>query len=297
MEGVLMSMDKLQEKIRKMKNPTMVDFSVDPSRIPPDILSQEHSEILACDRFCRELLDGLKTLVPAVRFRVGHYSLMGPDGLFLMHRMAQYAKSLGYYVLLDAPECTSREAAEFTVKTLFAENSIWQFDALAVSAYAGSDVLKPYVEALRSSGKDLFVLLRSANKSAAELQDLLTGSRLVHMAAADIVYRLAEPLVGRSGYSQIAAIGPASVADVLKKLRSRYPKMFLLLDGYDYTNANAKNCSYAFDKLGHGALACAGSGITAAWDTDASEGTDYVEQALAAAERMKKNLLRYITVL
>ena len=88
-----------------------------------------------------------------------------------------------------------------------------------VSAYAGSDILKPYVQKLKQTGKDIFVVLRTANKSAAELQDLLTGSRLVHMAAADVVNRFADALVDRSGYSQIAVIGPASVADILKKIR------------------------------------------------------------------------------
>ena len=150
---------------------------------------------------------------------------------------------------------------------------------------------------MKSCEKDLFVVLRTANKSAAELQDLLTGSRLVHMAAADIVYRQCEPLVGRSGYSRIAAVGPASVADVLKKLRARYKSLFLLLDGYDYPNANAKNCSFAFDKLGHGAIACSGAGITCAWIADEANGEEYVRCAVEAAERMKKNLLRYITVL
>lgn len=292
-----MSIDKLQEKIRKLKNPSMVEFSLDIEMIPPHILEEEKSEILAYDRFCRELLDGLKGIVPAVRFSMGRFSLLGPDGLFLMSRMTRYAKELDYYVLLDAPESLSVQAAEASVKSLFSDKCIWAFDGLVVSAYAGSDVLKPYVQAVKSSQKDIFVVLRTANKSAAELQDLLTGSRLVHMAAADIVYRMCEPMVGRSGYSQIAAIGPASVADVLKKLRTRYKSLFLLVEGYDYPNANAKNCSNAFDKLGHGAIVCSGSGITAAWKADDTCGDNYIDHAVQAAERMKKNLLRYTTVL
>ena len=292
-----MAMDKLQEKIRKMKNPSMVDFSVEPNKVPPHILFEEESEIRAYERFCKELLAGLKDIVPAARFNMGRFSLLGPDGLFLMSRLTAYAKSLDYYVLLDAPECLSRQAAEYAVNSLFADTCLWQFDGLAVSTYAGSDVLKPYVEAVKNSGKDLFVVLRTANKSAAELQDLLTGSRLVHMAAADIVYRFCEPLTGRSGYSQIAAIGPATVADVLKKLRARYKSLFLLVDGYDYSNANAKNCSYAFDKLGHGAIACAGAGVTCAWSTEQANGAEYVACAVEAAERMKKNLTRYVTIL
>lgn len=292
-----MAIDKLQEKIRKMKNPSMVDFSVELEKLPLHLISQEHSEILAYDRFCRELLEGLKGLVPAVRFSVSFFSLLGPDGLFLMSRMTEYARKLDYYVLVDAPECFSKQSAEAAVRCFFSAKCPWQFDALAVSAYAGSDVLKPYVQAVKTANKDLFVVLRTANKSAAELQDLLTGSRLVHMAAADIACRLGEPLVGRSGYSQIAGIGPATVADVLKKLRAKYKSLFLLIDGYDYSNANAKNCSFAFDKLGHGAVACAGAGITAAWYEDETDGLDYVDCAVEAAERMRKNLTRYVTIL
>lgn len=292
-----MSIDKLQDKIRKLKNPSMVDLSIDPDKIPPHIIQEENSVLFAYDRFCRELMDALKGIVPAVRFHMGHFGLLGSDGLFLLSKMTDYAKECGYYVLLDVPECVSAQEAEYTAKMLFADNCHWQFDGISVGAYAGSDVLKPYVKRLKNTQKDLFVVLRSANKSAAELQDLLTGSRLVHMAAADIVNRLAEPLTGRSGYSQVAAIGPASVSDVLKKLRSRYKSLFLLLDGYDYPNANAKNCSFAFDKLGHGAIACASTGITAAWEAEPSDGTDYTDCALQAAERMKKNLLRYITIL
>ena len=292
-----MAIDKLQEKIRKMKNPSMVDMTIDISLIPPYILQEESSELLALERYGKELMDGLKTMVPAVRFHMGQFSLLGPDGLWILERLTRYAQEQGFYVALDAPESLSGQAAERAAQILFDSKCLFYFDALVVSAYAGSDCLKPYVKRLKASGKDLFVVLRTANKSAAELQDLLTGSRLVHMAAADVVNNLCDPLVGKSGYSQVAMIGPASVADVLKKLRTRYQKLFMLIDGYDYSNANAKNCSFAFDKMGHGAIACAGSSIWGAWKADETEGLEATERAVAAAERMKKNLTRYVTVL
>ena len=158
-----------------------------------------------------------------------------------------------------------------------------------------SDMLKPYVKQLKEKGKSLFVLLRGANKSASQVQDLMTGSRLVHIAAADSANRLGETLVGRSGYSQIGGIGSANAADSLKTLRGKYKSMFLLVDGYDYSNANAKNCSYAFDKFGHGAIVCACDTIAGAWKE--ADGADYAASAVAACERMKKNLTRYITIL
>ena len=77
----------------------------------------------------------------------------------------------------------------------------------------------------------------------------------------------------------------------------KYPKLFLLVDDMDYSGCNGKICSYAFDKFGHGAVVCIGTTITTAWKQTDSDGHDYLEQGVAAAERMKKNFARYVTVL
>ena len=223
-----MAIDKLQEKIRKVKNPTVVDLCVCAAQVPPHILEEEETLIRAYGRFYHELLSALKGVVPAVRFSLGHFSLLGPDGHSLLHDVTYLAKEQGFYVFLDGPESLSALSAVSGADALFAEKCPWWFDALVVSAYAGSDVLKPYVSRLKESKKDLFVVLRTANKSASELQDLLSGSRLVYMAAADKVSRQGVELIGRSGYSQVAGVGPASSADSLRNLREKYKNLFLL---------------------------------------------------------------------
>ena len=286
-----MSVDKLQEKIRKLKNPSVVDFTVTENQIPPHLLEEEGSFAKAYNRFCRELMDGLKGIVPAVRFSFSWLAMM--DMLSELNTLSAYASEQGYYVIVDAPEALSAQAAELAAQKMLSASC----DGILVTAYIGSDAVRPYVKKLKGSGKALFVVIRTANKTAVELQDLMTGSRLVHMAAADMVNRLGEPLPGRCGYNQVAALASASSADSLRTLRAKYRYVFLLLDGYDYPNANAKNCSYAFDKLGHGAAACAGSSITAAWQAEETDGTTYVQQAVQAAERMQKNLTRYISIL
>ncbi len=288
---------KLQEKVRKLKNPLVVDISLSPEQVPPHILNESLTPMLAYGRYYHELLCGLKDVVPAVRLNLGQFSMLGEEGLTLLRDVSHTAKAQGLYVFLDGPECWSVRHAEFAAKTLLSADCPWHFDALVVSAYAGSDVIKPYIPQIKGSGKDLFVVLRTPNKSASELQDLLSGSRLVHIAKANMVSLQGHPMVDRSGYSQIAGVGPASNSDALRNLRSKYPNLFLLVDGLDLPNANAKNCTLAFDKLGRGAVVCAGAGITAAWEEAQSEGRDYVELACQAAERLKKNLLRYITIL
>ena len=292
-----MSVDKLQEKIRKLKNPSVLDFDMLPEHIPPYIREDDSYFVSAYEFYCTELMQGLKNIVPAVRFSLGMMSLYGPDGLASLANLLRTARSLGYYILLDIPDAFSAREAARTAELLLGENANLEFDGLVTSAYIGSDGIRPYCEKMKDTDKDLFVLVRTANKTAPELQDLLTGSRLVHMAAADVVNRLAQPMTGRSGYSRVAAVAAASAPDSARTLRSKYKTLFLLLDGYDYPNANAKNCSAAFDALGHGAAACAGTSITAAWQNDPEDAGEFVRIAVEAAERMRKNLTRYVTIL
>lgn len=293
-----MSIDKLQEKIRKRKNPSVVDLTVDPSVIPPALMLSEGSLAKAYERWAWDMLAALDGLVPAVRFRFSAFAVLGAEGMDLLAWALKRARDHNYYVLLDAPEATSEAAAQWHARCLLDDGAALSFDGLIVTSYIGSDGLKPYVKLLRQKQSSLFAVLRTPNKSASEIQDLLTGSRLVHMAMADVVSHLGESLPGKCGYSQVGGVGAATSADSVRKLRSKYPGMFLLIDGYDCPGANAKNCSNGFDTLGHGAAVCAGSSIAAAWrEIDPQNGTDYIYHAVQAAERMKKNLTRYVTVL
>lgn len=287
-----MSVDRLQEKIRKCKNPSMVEFSMDRSLIPGCILEEEGDFVSAWRRFSRELLEGLKDVVPAVRFGMGSFALQGPEGMQALRDTLTVAGKLGYYVVLDAPEILSPMAAQNVADAWQAGLSC---DAMVISSYLGSDALRPFVP-LCQQGKAVFAVVRTANKTAPELQDLLTGSRHVHTAAAGMVNRHGESILGKFGYSQIGAVMGATNTDSIRSVRSKYNRLFFLVDGYDYSGANAKNCSYAFDRYGYGAVACAGSSITAAWK-EAEDGADFVARAAEAANRMKKNLTRYVTII
>ena len=291
-----MAIDVLQEKIRKTKNPSVLELSVPGSDLPTHLL-QQYGKAEAYGRFCRELLDALKALVPAVRVSFSSFALLGAEGMVQLEGVLKTAGEMGYYVMLDAPEILSPAAAKYTAEMLLGEGSGFPCDGLVIGGYLGSDVIKPFLPYCKKEKKDVFVVTRTANKSAPELQDLLAGARLVHAAAADHVNRYGADTAGKFGYTHVGLLAAASAADSLRNLRGKYPRLFLLLDGYDYPNANAKNCSFAFDKFGHGAAACGGSGITCAWKQAESDGSDYLQQAKAAAERMKKNLTRYITVL
>ena len=291
-----MSIDLLHNKIRKLKNPSVIDFGIKEDAIPPYLLEEEGNLCSAYGRFCRELMSALKGFVPAVRFSFGAFALLGADGLFLLRQLLTEAAELGFYVILDAPEILSPWAADRTAQTIFGSDA-FPCDSLLFSGYIGSDAIKPFLPWCKDGDKSVFVVVRSPNRSASELQDLLTGSRLVHGAAAETVNRFGEQVPGKSGYARIGAAVSAGSPDSLRNLRTKYNRVFLLVDGLDYPSGNAKNCSFAFDRFGYGAAVCAGPSVTAAWKEAESDGKDYIDLALQAAERMKKNICRYVTIL
>lgn len=292
-----MAIDQLQDRIRKFKNPSVIDFNLFPEHIPSFIQERETFFVSAYEYFCTELLEGLKETVPAVRFSMNMMALYGVDGIIVLEKLLQKAKDLGYYVIMDANGIHTQQDAQRTANLLFSESCGLCFDGLVLDAYIGSDAIRPFCEKQKQVNKDIFVLVRTPNKSASDLQDLLTGSRHVHTAAADIINRFSEGNAEKCGYSPVAAVMAANNADGLRNLRSKHKSVFMLVDGYDYSNANAKNCSYAFDRLGYGAAACAGVSVTAAWQEQPVEEREFVKLARESAERMKKNLTRYVTIL
>ena len=292
-----MSIDVLQDKIRKLKNPSMVDLALAAADLPAVLLEQEGSAAKAYGRFCLEMLENLKTVVPAIRVSFTAFALMGPEGLEQLSDVLKVAKNQGYYVALEAPYILSPMMAQATADAVFGEEALYPCDGLILSAYPGSDVIKPFLPYVKDGMKDIFPVVRTSNKTAPEIQDLLTGSRLVHAAAADLINRFGGDNAGKTGYSRVGILAGANSADSLKTLRTKYPRLFIMVDDMDYSGCNAKICGNAFDKLGHGAVVCAGPTVTMAWKLNEADAGEYLTQAKAAAERMKKNLIRYTTVL
>ena len=284
-----MSIDLLQEKIRKTKCPIVLDLSMEAAYIPARFAAAD--PLTAITEYSKALLYGLKDTVPAVRFSFDQYALL--SGLHALSDLTAQARELGYYVILDGPAVHTPQAAR-RAADLLRKGSAYPCDGMILSPYIGSDAVKPLQEVCKN-GKSVFWLVRAANRSAAEMQDLLSGTRMVHMVTADMVNRAGETLCGKSGFSQMAAVSSATSPGTIICLRNTYKRMFLLVDGLDYPGGNSKHASHGFDRFGHGCAVSVGPAITAAWKND--ETGDCIEPAQRAAERIRGNLNRYISIL
>lgn len=290
-----MSVDILQEKIRSMKNPTVLGLSPTKDLIPPQLF-EGRDTAGAYEAFCCSLLEDLKDIIPAVQVQAVCFAVLGPRGQEALKRVVDCAKALGYYVIVDADLSLPPQLAQTVAEEYFGSDSFGG-DAITLNGYLGSDSVKPFVPACKKTGRDVFVMVKSPNRSGSEVQDLICGGRLVHTAMADLVSRWGQDLFGRFGYSQVGAIVGAPHADAIRTLRSKYNRIFFLVTGYDSQSGNAKTASYAFDRMGHGAAVCAARYILGAWKQEGADPADYIALCRAAAERMKKNLSKYILIM
>ena len=309
-----MSIDVLQTQIRKFKNPSMLGLDPTPELIPEPLLEAAYAQYGKTLRamgeayrvFCTGLLDELCDVIPAVKIQSACFEALGYEGVKVMQELMVYAKELGYYVLLDSMRGDVGNIAEIRARAVFGELEVqgdffrpYTCDGITVNGYLGSDGVMPFLPYLKdNSQKNVFLLVKTSNKSSREVQDLISGDRIVHTAMADLAMRWSQNLFGKCGYSEIAVVVGATHPQSLKSLRNRYDRLFFLVPGYGAQGGTASKVQYAFDRFGHGAIVSASRSIIAAWRNDPeSDGRDYRAQARASAEKMRSDILKYVTIL
>ncbi len=293
-----MSIDALQAKIHKLKSPVMVGLDPSPELIPPTLIEGEGVAALASayERFCEGILEAVSGIAPAVKLQERCFLALGAEGVAVMQRLMEKASKMGFYVLLDSNFASVEHIAKLYADGLFGENAAYVCDGVTINGYLGGDNVKPFLPYCREQQKNLYCYVRTSNKSSREVQELISGDRLVYTAVTDLIMRWSIDLYGKNGYSEIAAVVGATQPDAIRNLRQKYDRVFLLVIGYGAQGGHARSASYAFDRFGRGAIVSASRSILGAWQKTGDE-ENFAECAKQAAVKMRDDLLKYLLVI
>lgn len=306
-----MSFDRLHQLIRKTKNPTVAGLDARLEYIPPQLVKEcmdKHGETLegaaeAVLRYNMALLDALQGIVPAVKPQAAYYELLGWPGVKAMYDTIQYAHDKGFYVIADIKRgdigSTAQAYAEGWLgksKVGGAALSAFNADCVTINGYMGSDAILPFLNIAKEEDKGVFLLVKTSNPSSGELQDMVAGDRQVYTVMADLCKRLGAGSEGECGYQTLGAVVGATYPAELRELRRRMEKTFFLVPGYGAQGGTAQDVAGAFDRYGWGAVINSSRGILCAWQKTEGGAEHFQDAARAAAEAMRDDIKKYVTI-
>ena len=302
-----MIIDRLIEKIKQTKNPSVVGLDTCVDYLPDDMKNQIKSLDDVCEaltEFNKNVVDSICDIVPAVKVQVAYYEMYGVQGMQAFQNTLKYAKSKGMFTMADIKrnDIGSTAAAyskAYLGKTVFngVEVTPFESDFVTINGYLGTDGIKPFVDDAEKYDKGAFVLVKTSNPSSGDLQNKkLLGSETVFEEMANFVCEWGKNLVGENGYSSLGAVVGATHKAEAELLRKKYPSLFFLVPGYGAQGATAEDVSVNFDKDGLGAIVNSSRGILCAYKKDKYNGLNYFKAARQAALDMKDDLTKFINL-
>ncbi len=213
--------------------------------------------------FCLQVIGQTAEHCVAAKPQLACFERFGTDGWQAFEEVSQAASDAGLLVIADAKRgdlgATARHYA-----AAFLRDPI---DALTVNPMLGTDSVTPFLDAAADGGRGLFILVRTSNPGAAELEDLeMADGRPWHEAVADRVrsWGMATTVPGQG--SSIGAVVGATVPERIQRLRDLMPDQPFLLPGVGAQGGDAAELGPAFGGRAHGALVSASRSVIYADD-------------------------------
>jgi uridine monophosphate synthetase len=156
--------ERLQKRIAHTQSLLFVGLDPNPEMLPIHYQNRENSNLLDDLRdWLQSVIAETAELVCAYKPTLGFYLALGARGIELLQETIA-AIPAHIPIILDAKHSDLNTSTPFA-QMLFEQ---WQIDAVTLSAYAGQDHVAPF---LVHPGKAVFVLCRTANSSADNLQN------------------------------------------------------------------------------------------------------------------------------
>ena len=248
---------------------------------------------LAVALHCTLAIEAVAEQCVAVKLQVACFERLGAPGWGALREVAERARERGLMVIADAKRGDIDVTAAAYAQAFLGETQTpygpvegLAADALTVNPLLGGDSLAPFVAAARARGSGLFVLVRTSNPGASDVQELtLAEGGTVSGRLAAIVAELGAPAVGVAGLTDVGAVVGATAPERLEELRDAMPHAVFLLPGIGAQGGAVEDLAPAFAPGPAGGLIAASRGIVRAYE---KTGGDPAAAAQREAERLRE---------
>ena len=293
--------ERLIARVAERRSNLVLGLDPDPERLWPAALreagtgegrSAAQRAGAAVAAHCRLLVEAAGPECVAVKLQLACFERLGEPGWAALERTAALAREAGLLVLADAkrgdvPVSAAAYAQGLlgSTPTPFGEVPGLGADAVTVSPLLGEDALAPFVDAARVAGAGVFVLVRTSNPGAADVQDapLLDGPVWERLAA--MVDRLGRGGDERTSLADVGAVIGATEPSHLHRARELMPRAVLLLPGVGAQGGRVEDLAPAFVPGPAGGLVTASRSIDRAHE---KAGSEPAAAALAQARALRE---------
>ena len=206
----------------------------------PNYIKQKHEKISdVIFEYNKTIIDATSDIVVIYKPQIAYYEANGLEGLIAYQRTLRYLKEKGLLSIGDVKrgdiESTAKEYAKAHFKGEF------EADFITLNPYMGMDSITPYLDYLKTGEKGVFVLLRTSNEGAKDIECLDYNGEALYFKVGDELKKFADELTSECGYSPLGFVVGATHSEEAKKIRERYKNIFFLLPGYGAQGAKAED--------------------------------------------------------
>ncbi|MFI5321641.1 MAG: orotidine-5'-phosphate decarboxylase [Myxococcota bacterium] len=244
--------DRLIRRVRALGHPLCVGIDPHLELLPRTfrhggMAAGDLATARAVESFCLALLARGAGRVAAVKPQSACFERLGPAGIAVLARVMDEARRAGLLVILDAKRSDIGSTAASYASAYLAADAPMRADALTVSPYLGLDSLEPFFAAAHAGAAGVFVLLRTSNPGAVDLQDLVVRERPVYRRLADLLQPLALKLRGPSSeWSGLGVVVGATWPEESRRVREWLPGSLFLVPGFGAQGASASDAVAGF---------------------------------------------------
>jgi len=178
--------DRLAELVAARESQIVLGLDPDPARLWPDALGATPPDgapaqraAAAVQAHCAALIDAAGPACVAVKPQLACFERLGAPGWAALAATADHARRQGLLVVADGKRgdisvsaAAYAQALVGSTPTPFGDVDGLGADAFTANPLLGVDALEPLVDGARAAGAGVFVLVRTSNPGAKDIEDL-----------------------------------------------------------------------------------------------------------------------------
>lgn len=233
-----MIIDRLYEEVKEKGN-VCVGLDTHLDYIPEDMKKKHKTIDELIFQFNKRIIDCTYDITAIFKLQIAYYEAYGIEGLLAYKKTMEYLKDKDILSIGDIKRGDIASTADMYADAHF--NGDFETDFITLNPYMGFDSITPYLKYLDRGNKGIFVLLRTSNPGAKDIEYLNVNGRSLYYYVGDKLEELGSKYIGKSGYSLIGGVVGGTHTDEAIEIREKYKNMYFLIPGYGAQGAKGED--------------------------------------------------------